>query len=107
MDSGPIGRYAEAAEISALLSATSGAPAALAITGDAGIGKTVVWKHSVQIARRSARVLVCQPASAEKPLVFSALDDLFAEVVDEFLPALAVARRRAIAAALLRDASPP
>jgi DNA-binding CsgD family transcriptional regulator/tetratricopeptide (TPR) repeat protein len=106
MDSGPIGRYAEVAEISALLSATSGAPAALAITGDAGIGKTVVWKHSVQIARQSTRVLACQPASAERPLAFSALDDLFAEVVDEVLPALAVPRRRAVAAALLRDVSP-
>jgi predicted ATPase len=106
MDLGPIGRYAEVAEISALLSATSGAPAALAITGDAGIGKTVLWKHTVQIARQSARVLVCQPTSAERPLAFSALDDLLAEVVGEVLPALAGPRRRAIAAALLREASP-
>lgn len=106
MDSGPIGRYAEAAEISALLSTTSEAPTALLITGDAGIGKTVVWRHSVQIARRSTRVLVCQPAAAERPLAFSALDDLFAEVVDEVLPALTAPRRRAVAAALLRDVSP-
>ena len=43
VDSGPIGRGAEIAEIGAFLSAASGAPAALTITGDAGIGKTMVW----------------------------------------------------------------
>ena len=103
MDSGLTGRDAETAEISDFLSATSGAPAALAITGAAGIGKTVVWKHSVQLARQSSRVLACRPASAERPLAFSALDDLLAEVVDEVLPALPGPRRRAVEAALLRD----
>jgi hypothetical protein len=53
MDTRPVGRDGEIAEISAFLSATSDAPAALAITGDAGIGKTVVWKHVAQAAGRS------------------------------------------------------
>ena len=51
MDSRPVGRDAEIAEIRAFLSAASGAPAALAITGDAGIGKTMMWKHVLQAAR--------------------------------------------------------
>jgi DNA-binding CsgD family transcriptional regulator/tetratricopeptide (TPR) repeat protein len=106
MDSGLVGRDAEVAEISAFLSAACPGPAALAITGDAGIGKTVVWKHSVQAACRSFRVLSCRPASAERPLAFSALDDLFAEVVDEVLQSLPGPRRRAVEAALLRDATP-
>ena len=106
MDKRLIGRDAEAAEISAFLSATSGAPAALTIMGDAGIGKTMVWKHSVQAASRSSRVLRCQPALAERPLAFSALDDLFAGAVDEVLPALAGPRRRAVEVALLRDVAP-
>ena len=46
------GRDAEIAEILAFLSAASGAPAALAITGDAGIGKTAVWQHVLQAAGR-------------------------------------------------------
>jgi len=33
--------------------------------------------------------LSCQPASAERPLAFSALDDLFGGVAEEILPAAA------------------
>jgi DNA-binding CsgD family transcriptional regulator len=107
MDSGPIGRDGEIADIWAfLLSATSGSPAALTITGDPGIGKTIVWKHVVQAASHSSRVLSCQPASAERPLAFSALDDLFGVVAGEVLPALSGPRRRAVEAALLHEASP-
>ena len=103
MDPRPVGRDAEIAEIWAFLSATAGAPAALVITGDAGIGKTVVWQHVLQAAARSYRVLSCRPAPAERPLAFSALDDLFGDVADEVLPQLAGPRRRAVEAALLRD----
>jgi hypothetical protein len=87
MDSGPIGRDGAVAKISAFLAANSKTPVVLAITGDAGIGKSVVWKHSVQTACQSSRVLMCQPPSTERPLVFSALDDLLAEVAEEILPA--------------------
>jgi len=48
-------------------------------------------------------VLSCQSAPAERPLAFSALDDLFGDVVDGILPVLAAPRRRAVEAALLRD----
>jgi DNA-binding CsgD family transcriptional regulator len=99
----PIGRDAEVAKIRALLSTASGATAALAITGDAGVGKTVVWRHMLQDVGRSSRVLSCQPAPAERPLAFSALDDLFGNVAGEILPALPGPRRRAVEAALLRD----
>lgn len=78
----------------------------LTITGDAGIGKTVVWKHSVQTAHRSSRLLACQPTSAERPLAFSPLDDPFADVVEDVLLALPGPRRQAVEAALLREASP-
>jgi DNA-binding CsgD family transcriptional regulator/tetratricopeptide (TPR) repeat protein len=101
-----IGRDAEIAEICTFLSATSGPPAAMAITGDAGIGKTAVWKHAVRAAGRSSRVLSCQPSSAERPLAFSALDDLFGDVADEVLPELPGPRRQAVEIALLRHASP-
>ena len=103
MDWRPVGRDAEIAEIFAFLSAASGAPAALVITGDAGIGKTAVWQHVFQAAGRSSRVLSCRPAPAERPLAFSALDDLFGDVAGEILPALPGPRRRAVEAALLRD----
>jgi DNA-binding CsgD family transcriptional regulator len=105
MDPSLVGRDGEIAEISAFLSATSGTLAALAITGDAGIGKTMVWQHVVRAVGRSARVLSCQPTPAEKPLAFSALDDLFGGVVEEILPALPGPRRWAVEAALALEAS--
>lgn len=106
VDSGLVGRDAEIAEISAFLSATSGAPAALVITGDAGIGKTVVWNQVVQAVSRSSPVLTCRPASAERPLTFSALDDLIGDVIEEVLPTRPGSRRRAVEAALQREVSP-
>jgi DNA-binding CsgD family transcriptional regulator len=109
VDFGLIGRDAEIAEIWAFLSAASGAPAAVAITGDPGIGKTSVWRQVVQSARRSSQVLSCQPATAERALAFSALHDLFSDSAEEVLPALEGPRRRAVEVALLRDhsAGPP
>jgi DNA-binding CsgD family transcriptional regulator len=102
VDTRPIGRDAEFTTSCAYLSATSGAPTSLGITGDAGIGKTVLWRHLVQTLSRSARVLSCRPAPAERPLAFSALDDLFAGVAEEVLPGLEKARRKAVEDALLR-----
>lgn len=106
MESVPIGRSGEIAEIRAFLSATGEAPAVLAITGDAGIGKTMVWKHVVQASGSSAEVLSCQPTLAERPLAFSALDDLFGDVAERVLPALADPRRRAVQDALQRGILP-
>ena len=79
---------------------------ALAITGDTGIGKTVVWKHVAQAVGRSSRVLSCQPTPAERPLAFSALNDLFGDVAREVLAALPDPQRRAVEVALLRNESP-
>jgi len=98
-----VGRDAEIAEIWAFLSTHSRAPGALAITGDAGIGKSTVWQHVLQVADCSSRVLSCRPTAAERPLAFSALDDLFSDVMGEILPALPRLQRRAVEAALLRD----
>jgi DNA-binding CsgD family transcriptional regulator len=105
VDSRPIGRDVEIAEISALLSVASAAPAALAITGDAGVGKTTVWQHIVRAAGSSARTLSCRPTPAERPLAFSALDDLFGDVAAEILSTLPGPQRIAVAGTLLRDAS--
>jgi DNA-binding CsgD family transcriptional regulator/tetratricopeptide (TPR) repeat protein len=106
METPLVGRDGEIAEISAFLAATSGTAGALAITGDAGIGKTSLWKHVAHGAGRSARVLTCQPDAAERPLAFSGLDDLLGEVAGEVLREIPGPRRRAVEVALLRDAAP-
>lgn len=105
MDCGPIGREAETAEICAFLRAAAGTPSAVAIAGDTGIGKTVVWKHVLGAACAGSRVLSCYPAQAESPLAFSALDDLFGGVIGEVLAELPEARRRAVGAVLLHGRS--
>jgi DNA-binding CsgD family transcriptional regulator/tetratricopeptide (TPR) repeat protein len=102
-----LGRDAEIAEIAAFLSATSGTPAALVITGEPGIGKTAVWRQVTAGAAGSSRVLCCQPAVAERPLAFAALDDLLGDLIEEVLPALPGPRRRAVENMLLRDVSLP
>ena len=109
VDLGPVGRDTELAELWAFLSAASGAPAAVAITGDAGIGKTMVWQRVVQSACRSSRVLSCQAASAERTLAFSALHDLFGDVGGDVLETLEGPMRRAVEVMLLRapSVSPP
>jgi DNA-binding CsgD family transcriptional regulator/tetratricopeptide (TPR) repeat protein len=96
----PVGRGAEIAEISSFLSVNSAAPAALAIAGVPGIGKTTVWKHAIRAASPSTIVLSCQPTSAERPLAFSALDDLFGNVAAEILSTLPAPRRHAVETAL-------
>ena len=101
-----VGRDAEIAEIWTFISAVPRGPAVLAIAGDAGIGNTMVWEHVLQHAGRSFRVLSGRPAPAERPLAFSALDDLFGDVAGEVLPALPGLRRQAMELALLRDVSP-
>jgi DNA-binding CsgD family transcriptional regulator len=100
VDPGLAGREAEVAEIFSFLSAGVGAPSALVIAGDTGIGKTVLWKQVTHAAPAAYRVLSCRPAPAEAPLAFAALDDLFGEVIDEVLPELPQARRSALEIAL-------
>lgn len=103
MDSGPIGRDAEIDQIRTLLAGAAGAPPAIVIFGDRGIGKTAVWKSAVQAATGACRVLSCRPAAAEAPLAFSALDDLLGGVIEEVLPALPEVPAHALESILLRD----
>ncbi len=100
-----IGRDNELGSVRQFLDAVTKAPAALLIEGDAGIGKTALWKEALDLAsERSYRILACRPADAETRLSFSALDDLLAGVLEETLPVLAEPKRRALEVALLRAA---
>jgi DNA-binding CsgD family transcriptional regulator len=106
MDIRPLGRDAEIARVLALLLTGDRAPGALLITGDSGIGKTALWQHALRAAGSGRTVLASRPTSAERPLAFSALDDLLGDVAGPLLAELPGPRRRAVEAALLRDASP-
>jgi DNA-binding CsgD family transcriptional regulator len=97
-----IGREAEIGSIRSFLE-SSARPAALVIHGEAGIGKTTVWKQGLATARQlSYRVLLSRPAETERRLSYSVLGDLLDEVLDESLPSLPEPQREALEVALLR-----
>src|SRR5438045_1909836 len=101
------GREAELAAIAAFLD--GGSLRALVLEGEAGIGKTTLWREGLRLAEeRDYRVLACAAASAEAHLPFSALADLLGPVLESVLDELPGPRRRALEIALLlRDPEGP
>jgi DNA-binding NarL/FixJ family response regulator len=96
-----IGREDELAAIEAFLSEVERGPAALVLSGEAGIGKTILWEAGLEVARDSSnRVLTCRGVEAEASFAFAGLSDLLAGIVDEVAPALVAPRRRALLVAL-------
>lgn len=99
-------------ELEALDSFLAGArPAALVLEGEAGIGKTTLWRYAVEAARAgSALVLTHSAVSAEAQLSFTALADLLGDVVDDVLSSLPPPQQRALRVAFLleeADENPP
>ena len=77
-------------------------PSAIALEGEAGIGKSTLWHAAVEDARgRGLRVLVSRPAESERSLALAGLGDLFDGVIDDVLPELTAPQRRALEVALL------
>ena len=86
-------------------------PTALVLEGEAGIGKTTLWREGLALASaRSYRILVARPTSPELELPFAGLADLVHGTVGDVLPRLPAPQRQALEAALLLaepDSSPP
>ncbi|BFU47575.1 AAA family ATPase [Krasilnikovia sp. MM14-A1004] len=107
----PLGRAAETARIlGSLLPAPPGADhdgapraASVLIEGEAGIGKSELWRHAVGAAERSGwRVLRTHAAAAEAALSYAGLTDLLDPMIDCVLPDLPPRQRTALEVALLR-----
>jgi AAA ATPase domain len=97
-----IGRDEELGAIEAFLDEVAQGPVALVLSGEAGIGKTILWETGVEGARgRFGRVLTCRGVEAEASLSFAGLSDLLAPVLEKAAPSLAPPRRRALEVALL------
>jgi MoxR-like ATPase len=98
-----VGRDEELSQIEAFLE--SGAlPRAFVLEGEAGIGKTTLWRAAVAAAAaRGFRVLVAEPGEREQSLAFAALGDLLRDVVQGALPELPPPQRQALRVALLLD----
>jgi DNA-binding CsgD family transcriptional regulator len=101
-----VGRDQELRAIKACFGGVAEGPAALLIEGEAGIGKTTLWRAAVEAASADASsVLVARPAEAERDMLHSGLGDLLEGVVEELLPAMPAPRRQALEGALLLRAA--
>ena len=98
-------------EIELVLGALCDLPAAVAVEGEAGIGKTSVWRAALaELEARGARVLSARPAESERQLSYTGLADILDPVLGEALPALPTPQRRALEVALKRadpEGAPP
>jgi predicted ATPase len=91
------GREAELAAVDGVLDAAREGMSCLLSEGEAGIGKTAVWRAAVRAAEgRGYRVLACRTAQTEARLSFTALGDLFATVDASVTEALPGPQRRAL-----------
>jgi DNA-binding CsgD family transcriptional regulator len=99
-----IGREEELEALRTFVVSLADGPAAAVLAGEAGIGKTTLWRAGIAAAReRSLRVLTAAPAEAEAKLSFSALGDLLEDAIRDVLPHLPSPQKRALALALLLD----
>ena len=94
-----LGRERELAELRRLFEgARAGHGGAILIVGDAGIGKTALWRAAVTEAA-DLRLLEAQGIEAESQLAFAGLRDLLTPVLSS-LKRLPVPQRDAVAGAL-------
>jgi predicted ATPase len=97
-----IGREEELGAIRAFLHEVDHGPSSLVLSGEAGIGKTILWETGVEEGReRLERVLTCRGVETEASLSFAGLSELIAPVLEEAAPSLVPLRRRALEIALL------
>lgn len=100
------GRESEMRSLEDFLERAAHGPSVLVLSGEAGIGKTELWRAGLQRARaRGARVLAYRAVEAEAVLSFAGIAELLSPVADEVLPSLGEFRRRALEAALLIEGS--
>lgn len=99
-----IGRHAQLAVVDEFLDPAHPGVRALIVEGEAGIGKTVLWREAIERARRSGyRVLSSRAAGPEMQLALAALADLLHSVVHEIVESLPAPQRRALSVALLLE----
>jgi DNA-binding CsgD family transcriptional regulator len=102
-----IGRTAELQRVDAFLGAMAGGPAALILVGEAGIGKTTIWREAVARARREFMVLESQPSEQEQKLSFAGLGDLLRDLGEDVWAGLPPPQRYALDVALVVEEPGP
>ena len=76
-----VGRTGELETLRHFTGSIKDGPAALVLTGDAGIGKSTLWREGLRMAHEwDFQVLRCHPVESEAQLAFTALSDLLTDV---------------------------
>jgi ATP/maltotriose-dependent transcriptional regulator MalT len=102
-----VGRDGELEAIDRLL-ASDVCPRALVLSGDAGMGKTLLWDEAIRRAGESGhRVMQTQASEGEASLTFLGLHDLLNGIGDDALEALPPPQRRSLDVALRRRSPGP
>ena len=100
--SGDLVRAAEGQRVRDFARAVRAAPAALAIQGEAGAGKSTLWRAGIEAAAAAGhRVLRSEPTASETDLSFAGLSDLLAEVLPLVEARIPGPQREALEIALL------
>ena len=99
-----VGRDAEVASLHEFVERVEAGAAALLLEGEAGMGKTTLWRAAVDHAEElGLTVLRAQPVESETTLSYAGIGDLLDPVVDEALQSLPAVQRRALSRALVLD----
>ena len=99
-----VGREEELASLAAFVDEVEGRPMALVLEGEAGVGKTTLWRAALRMAQESdQRVLSASGAAVETQMAFAGLADLLEPALDDVLPALPSPQRSALEATLLLE----
>ncbi|HEY7795154.1 MAG TPA: AAA family ATPase [Gaiellaceae bacterium] len=100
------GRKAELSTVDQFLDQLDERAGILVLDGEAGIGKTTVWRAACDAAaRRSIAILSAAPAESERTLSYASLTDLLSPVWDDVRELLPAPQRGALDVALLRAPS--
>jgi DNA-binding CsgD family transcriptional regulator len=106
-----IGREVELAAIGEFLGSSDAIPGALLLEGEAGIGKTTLWRSGIEAAQGAGfRVLEARPVEPESSLAFTSLGDVLGDGLGHILSSLPAPQRRSLEVALLLaepDGHPP
>jgi predicted ATPase len=101
-----VGRDAELEMVRSVLTSLPGGPRALLLEGQAGIGKTALWRAALaEAGANDIRVLSCVADQAEAGLAFVGLGDLVRDVLDNVRVSLSDPQREALEIALLERRS--
>src|SRR6266566_2758002 len=101
-----VGREEELGALERFIDDIERLPAGLILEGEAGVGKTTLWRAAMRMAEtKGHRVLATSGAAAETTLAFAGLGDLLGTVLNEVLPRLPTPQRSAMEATLLLSES--